>query len=355
MTTTTPVYDDAYYRDYDGQRYERNETWLGVFRHFAKQIVTSLRPARTLDAGCAIGLLVEALDELGVESYGVDISQSAIDRVPEHLAKRCWVGSLTDPITEHYDLVTCIEVIEHLPATEAPLAIANLCSATDTVLLSSTPLEHEEPTHLNVQPPEYWSALFATNGFFRDTDYDASFISPWAALYRRRDLDTAELVRSYDRSWWRLRDENQRVRQALMDTTAQKQILDSVLTDEELDSVTSSPDPTARYRELAQRIIDDRGIDDASSTGRSRRAEEEQKMLLLRDELIGEQRRAGELAGRVAELEAELAAYQPLRTRYAEIEAQYQEVIGSTTWRVAWKLLAPYRKLRGRTEDPAVD
>ena len=41
------------------------------------------RPARLLDAGCAIGLLVETLRDRGVDARGVDISDYAIGRVPD--------------------------------------------------------------------------------------------------------------------------------------------------------------------------------------------------------------------------------------------------------------------------------
>lgn len=357
MPTSAPTYGDAYYRDYDGQRYERNDQWLSLFGHFADRIVTTLRPVRTLDAGCAIGLLVESLEQRGVDAYGLDISEYAIGQVPESLRDRCWEQSLTKPIEGRYDLVTCIEVIEHLPAADAPDAVANLCSVTDAVLLSSTPIEHEEPTHLNVQPPEYWSALFASQGFLRDTEYDASYISPWATLYRRRPTDVVEVVRSYDRSWWRLRDENQRVRGALIDVTAQKDSLATVLTDEEWDAVRGSEDPSARIQELASRIAEDRAAGGSGDLSfrelQEQLAAERKARLTMRDELIGAQRHAGEVAGRLAEMESELAAHRSLRARCEEAETKYREVVESTTWRLSWKLMAPYRRLRGISDSPS--
>jgi hypothetical protein len=349
MSSAVPVYDEAYYADYDGQRYERSDQWMGLFRHFADRIVTMVDPVRTLDAGCAIGLLVETLAERGVDAHGFDISDYALGQMPEHVRDRCWVQTLTDPIEGRYDLITCIEVIEHLPAADAHRAVANLCAATDTVLLSSTPIEHEEPTHLNVQPPEYWSALFASQGFFRDTDFEASFISPWAVLYRRRPTELTEVVRSYDRAWWRLRDENQRVRSALLHATDQREALAAVLTDPEWDAVRAGDDQLEALKQVAGRVAAERSSGGGYTVAglEAELAEERRRRLVMRDELIGAQHRAGEAAGRVAELEAELAAYQTLRRRCEEAEAKYTEVVGSTTWRLAWKVLAPYRRLRG--------
>lgn len=358
MSTVPPVYDEAYYSDYDGQRYERSDAWLGLFRHFADNIVKTLQPSRTLDAGCALGFLVEALDELGVESYGFDISEYAISQVTGSLGDRCWAQTLTDPLEGRYDLVTCIEVIEHLPATEVVDAVTNLCSVTDMVLLSSTPTEHEEPTHLNVQPPEYWSALFAARGFFRDTDFDASFISPWAVLYRRRDAALPEVVRSYDRAWWRLKDENTRVRQSLLDAVDAKEALAPVLSDDEWDTIRASDDPTAELTATAARVRAEREgrLPHQVEALREQLALAEGRLLTMRDELIGAQRRAGESSGRAAELEAELWAHAPLREQYEqmvgqrdEARAQYEAIASSTSWRITQKALAPYRRLRGIT------
>ena len=132
--------------------------------------------------------------------------------------ERCSVASLTEPLPRRYDLIACIEVLEHLPTAETDKAIANLCQATDRLLISTTPQDFGEPTHLNVQPPEAWSAALASHGFFRDLERDFSYISPWAALYTRVEEPQAETVRRYDRAWWRLRREISEVRGSLLQT-----------------------------------------------------------------------------------------------------------------------------------------
>lgn len=201
-----------YYRHDCGIPYERNEHWLGFFGAMADAIVRDLRPTTVLDAGCAKGFLVEALRERGVEAWGVDVSEHAISEVHEF----CRVGSLTEPLPRRYDLVVCVEVLEQVPAAEANAAVANLCTATDRLLLSSTPDDYSEATHLNVQPPEVWSAAIAQNGLLRDTEHDVSYVTPWAALYTRSSELLPEMVRRYDRSWWRLRREADQLRDSLL-------------------------------------------------------------------------------------------------------------------------------------------
>src|SRR6185295_9899009 len=73
------VYDSFYYAHYCGERaYRRDPSWLAFFGGIAEQIVARIAPATVLDAGCAMGMVVEALRDRGVEAYGVDISEYAI-------------------------------------------------------------------------------------------------------------------------------------------------------------------------------------------------------------------------------------------------------------------------------------
>jgi SAM-dependent methyltransferase len=211
-----PAYGAYYFRHDCGMPYERNEHWLGFFGQVADRIIADLHPATVLDAGCAMGFLVEALVKRGVDATGIDVSEYAISQVHESVRDRCRVQTLTEPIEGRYDLITCIEVVEHIPPRDADTVLANLCAATDRLLLSSTPENYGEPTHLNVQPPEAWAAALAKHGFYRDVERDFSYLSPWAALYTRREEDVVETVRRYDRAWWRLQREVGETRAALI-------------------------------------------------------------------------------------------------------------------------------------------
>ncbi|HVO54225.1 MAG TPA: methyltransferase domain-containing protein [Solirubrobacterales bacterium] len=225
-TSTSPLrqgdaeaeYGASYFANYwgDAGPYERNERWLAFFAGVADGIVRDLQPASVLDAGCAMGFLVEALAQRGVDAQGVDVSEYAISQVDKAVAERCRVGSVTDPLERRYDLIACIEVLEHLPPAEADAALANLCGATDRLLLSSTPADFGEPTHVGVRAPEDWAEKLAQLGFLREPEVDLSYVSPWAALYVRREETLGETVRRYDRSWYRLRQETIELRHSIL-------------------------------------------------------------------------------------------------------------------------------------------
>jgi hypothetical protein len=132
-------------------------------------------------------MLVESLWDLGIEARGVDISEYAIAEVRPDMRPYCRTGSVADPLPGRFDLVTSIEVLEHVDDETARTAIKEMTAATDAVLFSSTPNDFAEPTHINIRPPLYWIRTFAEFGFRIDLRFDASFLIPHAILFRRSD------------------------------------------------------------------------------------------------------------------------------------------------------------------------
>ena len=203
-------YDDFYYTHYGPaqERYDRDEPrWGELFRNMADRIAREIAPATVLDAGCAKGFLVEALRDRGIEAFGIDVSEHAIESVREDIRPHCSAGSLSDPLPQRYDLITCIEVLEHIPVESVDSVVANLCEHTDDVLMSSTPDEFGDPTHLNVRPAEYWIEIFGRHDFHHDLLYDPSFIQPWAMRLRRNRDPAPRIFAEYEREVQRLRAE----------------------------------------------------------------------------------------------------------------------------------------------------
>lgn len=223
------IYNEFYYRHDCGQPYERSPEWLNFFGSIAEKIVKRINPASILDAGCAMGFLVESLRDRGADAYGVDVSEYAIQMARQDIKPYCFVGSLLNPLPRRYDLVVCIEVLEHLQPDTAEIAIKHLCEASDDILFSSTPFDYYEATHFNVQPPEYWAQLFALNGFVRDVDFDASFITPWAFRFRKTNSTFHEMVRNYERKFSFLWKENQDVRKLAVDVRDRMAFLENSL------------------------------------------------------------------------------------------------------------------------------
>jgi hypothetical protein len=166
--------------------YTRNNPhWLRFFGGVADEIVHLLHPRTVLDVGCAKGFLVESLRDRGVEAYGFDVWEYAIREVRSDIKPYCWVGSATSGISKNYDLITCIEVCEHLSESDALSAIRQMTSHTDTILFSSTPSDFSEATHVNVRPIIDWLRMFSQLSFAPKQEFDPSFLAPQALLFHR--------------------------------------------------------------------------------------------------------------------------------------------------------------------------
>jgi SAM-dependent methyltransferase len=307
-TADGSVFGASYYQYDCGLPYGRTEEWIGLFTMIADRIVHDLKPRSVLDAGCAMGLLVEQLCERGVDAYGIDISEYAISQVPEAVGDRCRVGSLIDAIDGRYDLVTCIEVVEHMVPDEAQKAIANMCAVTDRVLFSSSPNDYAEATHVNVRPPEGWAADFAAQGFFRDLEFDATFLTPWALLYRRGSEDPRDIVREYERAQARLEAEIGQLRAEALKQLAER---------EAAAAADDSPsDPLAPVVEDLQ-----------------------EQLLAMRDTVVGLEVELGEAIGQNAYYLAMLAGKDAAAR-------EYERVVASKAYRAVVKTLSPYRRVR---------
>jgi SAM-dependent methyltransferase len=197
--------------------YRREEGyWLGFFGRMADRITQDFAPRTVLDAGCAMGFLVEALRDRGVEAFGFDISGYALSRVRPDIAPFTWPASIVDPLDRDYDLIVCIEVLEHLPAREIDDALDNLCGHAREVLFSSTPEDFREPSHFSVRPTSHWVGAFARRGLIPDVRYDASFVTPWARRFVRGQEPMWRTLEEYERIVARLQRETQELREELL-------------------------------------------------------------------------------------------------------------------------------------------
>ncbi len=201
------IYNKEYYEQYDvgvaKVDYSNSEYTKGFLEHLAERIVNDLQPKTVLDAGCAMGHLVTALRDKGVEAYGIDISEYAVSKVREDVKPYCTAGSITEPLPESFpkkfDLIVTIEVLEHLYSEDGIKAIKNLCSYTDNVLFSSTPDDFADPTHFNVRQREYWATIFYEQGFFDDVNYRPTFLTEYASFFKRSD-NWLRQIEDYERN-----------------------------------------------------------------------------------------------------------------------------------------------------------
>ncbi len=90
----------------------------------------NLRDRRVLDVGCGGGILAEALARLGGRVTGIDLSQDLVELAKEHARERgleidyrlISAEALAEQGLGTFDIVTCMEVLEHIPKPEETVA-----------------------------------------------------------------------------------------------------------------------------------------------------------------------------------------------------------------------------------------
>ncbi len=116
---------------------------IGGFFSSLGEVLEPLAPASVLDAGCGEGETIARLGGLlGERITAVDISRYCVDRVamrlPEVEVSRASVTDLPFP-EDSFDLVLCLEVIEHLDDPQRAVRELSRVGARDVVV--SVPYE----------------------------------------------------------------------------------------------------------------------------------------------------------------------------------------------------------------------
>ena len=155
--------------DYNGY------AWLDGYTTIADALIKHFKPIKVLETGCAKGFLTRALRNRGIETYGIDISQYAIENADPLSKPYLTLGSILElPYKDNeFDLITCYDVLEHLDEREVVIAIKEICRVSSKFITMKCPFVvydwDKDKSHIGIKPKEDWIKLFAKNGF---TNYD---------------------------------------------------------------------------------------------------------------------------------------------------------------------------------------
>ncbi len=152
-----------------------------------------------LDVGCGGGILAESMAAAGAHVTGIDLAEKPLKVAQLHLLesgqqvsyRKISVEALAAEQPEYYDVVTCLEMLEHVPNPQSVVAAcAKLVKPNGWVFFST----------LNRNPKSYLFAIlgaeYVLNLLPRGTHDYAKFIKPseLAQFCRNADLNVDDLV-----------------------------------------------------------------------------------------------------------------------------------------------------------------
>jgi len=160
MTTGTPkTYTDNFFN------YHLQESTRSA-QEVIPLVLKYVNPATVVDIGCGVGTWLAVWKTMGVKILGVDgsyIRQNELLIDPkEFIAADLDSGIRLD---KTFELVSCLEVAEHIKPENAGKFITSLCQLGDIILFSAAIPGQEGTLHINEQYPEYWIQQFAKNNF----------------------------------------------------------------------------------------------------------------------------------------------------------------------------------------------
>lgn len=171
--------EQSHYRKYEDYRAAllATQKWYeGLLRLVGHRLPAS---GRHLDAGCGHGAVVHMMAARGLEAHGVDASEWVIEEArafAPRLADRFEVADLSHSLgfDGRFDLITSLEVVEHLDDPQAAVSRMAEALAPGGVLVLSTPNPINkiprndpavsDPTHVSLRPPDWWSRALRENG-----------------------------------------------------------------------------------------------------------------------------------------------------------------------------------------------
>ena len=161
--------------------------------------MAGLKGKCVLDVGCGGGILSEAMAAAGATVTGIDLGDKPLKVAQLHLLesgltveyRNITVEDLADEQPGQYDVVTCMEMLEHVPD---PASVVNACAR--LVRLGGKCFF----STINRNPKSYLFAIlgaeYVLNLLPRGTHDYARFITPaeLARYCRRAELNTGHLI-----------------------------------------------------------------------------------------------------------------------------------------------------------------
>lgn len=133
-------------------------------REIVPLLIKMFSPQSVIDVGCGLGTFLHVFLENGISDItGIDGSWVNRDLLSENIPLTAFheVNLEEEYKTNRkYDMVVCLEVVEHLPSAKASNIISTLTNLGDIIVFSAAIPNQGGQNHINEQWITYWEKLF---------------------------------------------------------------------------------------------------------------------------------------------------------------------------------------------------
>ena len=152
---------------FDEVAFRARERFRANYKTICTVLCDLVRFDSVLDIGCANGFLMDPMLTAGKDVLGVELSAAVLPLLSLPLRERVRIGDATrlGKIGD-FDLVTCIEVAEHVePDRSGPLVDVIVSNARRWVYFTAAAPYQAGHGHINCRPPFFWMNEFRKRGF----------------------------------------------------------------------------------------------------------------------------------------------------------------------------------------------
>lgn len=174
-----------------------NKGFYDVHKKLAEYIIHfhADYPDNHLDLGGGNSPLCKILQDNGVTSSLIELNPYSIKLQKDYGTKNVYeIDFCANGLTGKYDVITSIEVFEHIEDKKLLPFIADLANHCEYFIFSSTPNKNtpefdEQWGHVNIKSTFEWVELFEKNGFkcmYNETDYLQANCIPttWVLMFK---------------------------------------------------------------------------------------------------------------------------------------------------------------------------
>jgi SAM-dependent methyltransferase len=208
-----------------------------------------------LDLGCGIGAYLRLFTNLGIQDIlgvdGLPRSATVLSEVEYRQA------DLMQPLTfgKQFDLVMCLEVVEHLPAAAATALLDTIARhASGTILFSAAEPGQPGEGHINCHPLEFWLSEWSMRGWAPDLSETLSVRALSTLPWFKRNLVVLKAGSSPHSG--QAESELKKISRLPINWPSTRPgIRDEVLTDRLNPDALSAPPPSRSHRDLLKRSV----------------------------------------------------------------------------------------------------
>lgn len=153
---------------FERRDYGKRERFRPNYRQLGQALVEVVDFETHLDVGCGQGLLMSVLTTLhGKNCQGIEGSAAAVEFADPAVRDKISVAAISElTLGKQYDLVSCVEVLEHIPEEASDAAVRFLTHSSSKWIYFSAAIPGQGGTgHINCQPSIYWILAMRRHGF----------------------------------------------------------------------------------------------------------------------------------------------------------------------------------------------